>query len=159
MPDQRTDHPLPPSHSQDCGASLVNKQSQPRSVPLAERTADPVSQSERSHNAHPAVHSSLATQQSAPLQAVMGSGHVDSSVSSPHPENSEGRPAEDSSTHPALLTEHPAPPALPPAHSGPQRFPAVADPRQPYNAEQMAAVLPLMDTFNAMHNIGGNFYY
>ncbi len=42
---------------------------------------------------------------------------------------------------------------LTPTH--PQRFP---DPRQPYNSEQMAAVLPFVDTFNAIHNLQ-NFYY
>ncbi len=40
---------------------------------------------------------------------------------------------------------------------------APPDPRQPYNADQMAAaaaaaVLPLVDTFTAIHNVG-NYYY
>ena len=81
-----------------------------------------------------------------------------------------------SSPHPAVSTAGPGPggagggdgtpagslagtaPLHPPAHSHsgpPQRFP---DPRQPYNPEQIAAVLPLMDPFNAIHNLQ-NYYY
>ena len=80
------------------------------------------------------------------------SPHPGSNVSSPHPPVSVTGPGSgEAAGHP------PGPPAdsLHPAHSGPQRFP---DPRQPYNPEQMAAVLPLMDTFNAIHNLG-NYYY
>ncbi len=45
------------------------------------------------------------------------------------------------------------PTPLTPSH--PQRFP---DPRQTYNPEQMAAVLPFVDTFSAIHNLQTYYY-
>lgn len=87
--------------------------------------------------------------------------HPGSNLSSPHPPVSSSGPAVTGETVPQPLGPGPHPPGSltgpPPLLAvGPQRFPT--DPRQQYNAEQMAAVLPLMDTFSAIHNMG-NYYY
>ena len=80
--------------------------------------------------------------------------HPGSNLSSPHPPVSAPGPGGgEGAGHPPGQVTGPSP--LHPAHSGPQRFP---DPRQAYNPEQMAAVLPLMDTFNAIHNLGSYYY-
>ena len=109
-------------------------------------------------NPHPHNHPQHPPPQQHPVPPPQ---HPGSNLSSPHPAVSTAGPgpggAGGGDGTPAGSLAGTAP-LHPPAHSHsgpPQRFP---DPRQPYNPEQIAAVLPLMDPFNAIHNLQ-NYYY